>query len=263
MDHAKRHRAVVDRAAQYLVAILLIGIALYVANRLVFLRLYSDIPFFRTSFDDLLALIVFVPLSYLGARKLQVIPPNGPLRFWHIVLGWVIFSLFFEAIIPRFVLHRTSDFYDVVAYAGGGFVLWLANLLGLDQAYIRTIPVRVVYFDGRCGICSALADWSKRHVRSTESLIFSPYQSLDQTTSPELFVRAKNSVVVQFTDGTELDRARAIGAILTRLTLPWSWFGWLCATPLFWPLTTVGYLIFARYRQQISAWTGHTACEIE
>lgn len=263
MAHFKCSRAVVDRAAEYLALSALGGGVLYALNRLILLRQFPDIPFFRTSFDDLLALVVFVPLSYIAARKMRVIPHDEPLRFWHVGLVWVIFSLFFEAFIPRFVSHRTRDYYDVIAYAGSGIIFWLINLMALDYAHIRQTAIEVVYYDGTCGICNALAKWSGQNLKFLTSLNFKPYQLIDRASNPALFERAQKSVVVKLVDGEELVHARAVGAILLRLKFPWAWSGWIFITPLLWPMTTVGYRLFARYRHKISVWTGNTACEID
>jgi len=263
MAHLKYDRVVIDRTAQYLALAALIGGVLYGLNRLAFLTLFSETPFFRTSFDDCLALIVFVPLSYLAARKLHVIPDDEPLRFWHIGLFWVIFSLFFEVAVPQFLLNRTRDTYDVLAYASGGLVLWMFNLMALDYSHLRQTVINVVYYDGTCGICEALTKWSNQNLRRSFPLDFKPYQLIDQGSDKALFDRAQKSVVVRLIDGTELMHGRAVGTILLRLKFPWNWCGWFLIAPFLWPVTTVSYRLFARFRHKISAWTGNTACKIE
>lgn len=261
-DH-QFHRAVIDRATQYLIYLAIIGGLLYGINRLYILPVASADSFFRTSFDDVLALVVFIPLSYFLGRKLSVIPGTVPLRFWHIVLAWAVFSLVFEGLAPHVIPHRTGARGDVAAYAAGGVILWGFYKMALDLARVREATIQVIYYDGTCGICQASADWSTVRTTSGKPFPYQPYQRLDEHAEPGLVGRARKTLIVRFTEAFEMTHARALGALLIRMKRPWRWFGWLLLSPVLWPLTTPGYLLFARYRHLVSRWLGLNACVID
>ncbi|MCF7797021.1 MAG: DUF393 domain-containing protein [Lentisphaeria bacterium] len=262
VDH-QFNRSVVDRAAQYLICFAIAGAFLYGMNHWWIQPMVGTDSFFRTSFNDILALIVFVPLSYFLARVLSIIPPFSPLRLWHIGLGWIVFSLLFEWLVPKILPHHTGTGGDVAAYGSGGIILWVFNRMALDFARIREGSVRVVYYDGNCGICQAAADWSSARTVSGSAFPYHPHQLIDETLRPDLAARARKTLIVHFSEGFELTHARALGALLIRMRFLWPLFGWILITPLLWPLTRPAYSLFARYRHRVSQWAGLNACVID
>ncbi|MCF7800701.1 MAG: DUF393 domain-containing protein [Candidatus Marinimicrobia bacterium] len=257
------HRAVIDRATQYLIYLVIAGGLLYSINRWFILPAVDADSFFRTSLHDVLALIVFVPLSYFLARRLSIISPNIPLRLWHIGLGWLVFSVVFEWLVPNVMPHRTGTWGDVGAYALGGLLLWAFNGMALDLALIREADLQIVYYDGNCGICQAAADWSSARTVSEDPFPYKPHLLLDESADPELAARARKTLIVHFAEGLELTHARALGALLIRMKQPWPLVGWLLISPIFWPLARPVYSIFAHYRHKISQWFGLNACAID
>lgn len=257
------HRAVINRATQYLIYLALAAGLIYGINRWCLLPFADANSFLRTSLHDVLALMVFVPLSYFLAQKLSIISPDSPLRLWHIGLGWLVFSVGFEWLVPNVMPHRTGTWGDVGAYALGGLLLWAFNGMVFDLARIRESALQIVYYDGICGICQAAADWSSARTVSGEPFPYKPHQLLDESEDPELVRRARKTLIVRFTEGFELTHARALGALLIRMKRPWRIIGWLLLSPVLWPLTRPAYSLFARYRHKISQWVGLNACVID
>ena len=81
----------------------------------------------RGYLNDLLCLPLFVPIiSYiqplLGLRNNDV-PP----KLLEVLQNWLVFSIIFEVILPRFpnMFRTTADPWDVLAYLGGGLAALL------------------------------------------------------------------------------------------------------------------------------------------
>ena len=262
MVKLKRNRTVVDRATEYLIRAALVGIALYALNRLALAPHFSGIRFFRAYWDDILALPVFIPLSFWLARKFSVLQPDKYLSWIHILLGWLVFSIVFEWLVPLLITHRYSDWGDVNAYALGGILLWWFSRWAIDFAHLRTTPIEVIYYDGTCGICQASMNWSSKRFKSVDTLDFHPYQNLDPNKNKELYSLAAKTVVAQLSDGTILSRNRAAGLVFLSLKTPWWWIGWLLTLQVLKPLTNPGYRLLARNRHRLSRWFGLTSCAI-
>jgi hypothetical protein len=101
-------------------------------------------------------------------RLLKIRRHDGRPRLWEVLQHWVIFSVVFEVVIPRFPQHfrSTADVLDVVAYLMGGLLAWIgwSNIadgfaLGEEHADSLGIDLDLVsspHSNGRAG--SATAD---------------------------------------------------------------------------------------------------------
>ncbi len=260
MVNIKRNRTVADRTAQYLTVWALTGIALYSLNRFWLIPQLPTNHFFRAYGDDILALPIFVPLSYLLARKLALIKPEKYLTGAYILIAWIVFSLLFEGLAPLMMAHRYADWGDVNAYALGGIGLWLVNYWMLDFAHLRVTAIRKIYYDGTCGICRAGVKWSSRRVAESAALDFQPFQQIEPGPAAELYKLAQHTVVVILADGTQLVRNRAVGRVFLALNPPWACLGWFLTAVIFTPISSPGYRLAARYRHKLSRWFSLTSC---
>jgi hypothetical protein len=73
-------------------------------------------------FNDLLCLPLFLPMILYAQRLIGLRRHDGPPRAWEVLQHWLVFSIVFEKIVPRFSGHfrSTADPWDVVAYLVGG-----------------------------------------------------------------------------------------------------------------------------------------------
>ena len=78
-------------------------------------------------FNDLLCLPLFLPMILWVQGRLRLRLHDHPPRMWEILQHWVIFSVLFEVILPRYpqYFHTTTDPLDVAAYLAGGVLAWL------------------------------------------------------------------------------------------------------------------------------------------
>lgn len=107
---------------------LLIGSILYWLHRfLISISLTYRHSFFRGFFPDYLALIVCVPI-FASSQKIFRLRKKNKIYFIEIILYWILFSVYFEFLGPKFINTFTSDYWDVVAYFLGGLSLYFSNL---------------------------------------------------------------------------------------------------------------------------------------
>lgn len=76
--------------------------------------------------NDLLCLPLFLPIILGVQRVIGLRRHDGFPRLWEVLQNWIIFSILFEVIIPRFprYFRSTADPLDAVAYLVGGIVAW-------------------------------------------------------------------------------------------------------------------------------------------
>jgi hypothetical protein len=97
---------------------------LYALNRW-FLKPHHIGGWFTAGYlNDVLCLPLFLPAILLAQRVVGVRPKNAYPRAWEMLQHWVIFSVAFEVVLPRFprVYRTTADPLDVVAYLAGGLL---------------------------------------------------------------------------------------------------------------------------------------------
>jgi len=87
---------------------------------------------FRGYIADVLALIVCVPLFaniqvFFKVRRLPQI------RFVEIVLYFCVYSILYEGVAPMISDHATADWFDILAYALGGMILWIIQLIKRER----------------------------------------------------------------------------------------------------------------------------------
>jgi hypothetical protein len=102
-----------------------ISVCLYAINRLLIIPLFPEVGFFRKYFGDVLALPVYLPLSYYLAWRLGLIMDDFQIKITHILGAVIIFSLLFEGLLPFIDATSTRDPIDILAYFAGGLVLYI------------------------------------------------------------------------------------------------------------------------------------------
>ncbi len=78
----------------------------------------------RHHLADVLTLPLLLSLELWGLRRLYFRQPAFVLPASWIFSSWVVVSIWFEGLLPRFDASATADWLDVVAYALGGLLFW-------------------------------------------------------------------------------------------------------------------------------------------
>jgi hypothetical protein len=92
-------------------------------------------------------------------RRIGLRRHDAPPRTWEILQHWLVFSVVFEIVIPRFPRHfrSTADPLDVVAYLVGGAVaaaLWKATAARRADHAARA-PADSASVETNCAIASS------------------------------------------------------------------------------------------------------------
>jgi hypothetical protein len=74
--------------------------------------------------NDVLCLPLFLPGILYAQRRLRLRGHDGYPRAWEILQHWLVFSVVFEIVLPRYPewFRTTADPFDVVAYFVGGLL---------------------------------------------------------------------------------------------------------------------------------------------
>jgi len=96
----------------------------YVINRLLVIPMWPEIDFSKKYVGDILALPVYLPLSFYLALRRHLIPEDFKLHFMHILAAGVIFSILFEGLVPFIDQTSTRDPFDILAYFAGGLLVY-------------------------------------------------------------------------------------------------------------------------------------------
>ncbi len=77
--------------------------------------------------NDVMCLPLFIPMILYGQRIFGLRKHDGYPRAWEIFQHWVIFSIVFQAMLPRFPRYFTTagDPWDMLAYFVGGVGGWV------------------------------------------------------------------------------------------------------------------------------------------
>jgi hypothetical protein len=103
------------------------SLLIYVVNRF-YLKPHHIGGLFTVGYlNDVLCLPLFMPMILRAQHMLGLRRHDDYPRLWEILQHWVIFSILFEVIIPRFPMQfdSTADPWDVVAYLAGGLAAWV------------------------------------------------------------------------------------------------------------------------------------------
>lgn len=82
------------------------------------------LPLLRAHLADALTLPLELTLALCAMRRLYFRRPEFVLPTSWIFSTWVVMSVWFELVLPRYDARATADPLDVVAYALGGLVFW-------------------------------------------------------------------------------------------------------------------------------------------
>jgi hypothetical protein len=99
-------------------------LALYVANRYVFKRIWDD-GFVHAHLNDLICMPLWVPIMLFVQRQLGLREDDAPPRAGEIVIPLVLWSWIFEVILPHTDLmrqHCIADPWDIVYYTLGALI---------------------------------------------------------------------------------------------------------------------------------------------
>ena len=124
MARVEYHRFNPDRCTKYLITLVWVSVLIYIGNRWIITPHIEQAHFLRSYVGDILALPVYLPLSYFLAVKLGIIPPDFRFGFVHLVAVVLIFGLIFEGIVPMILTSSTRDYGDIIAYFSGGLLVY-------------------------------------------------------------------------------------------------------------------------------------------
>ncbi len=133
-----------DRRLKYLMLLALLAALVYLLNRWIIIPQAGSSPFFRDHMGDILALPVYLPLSFYLAVRLEVIPRYFQLTLGHVLGAAVLFSIIFEGLVPLVDASSTSDVWDIVAYFGGGLLVYFIGRIGLVQSVSTEVSYKVL-----------------------------------------------------------------------------------------------------------------------
>ncbi|MBC8376298.1 MAG: hypothetical protein H8E26_09635 [FCB group bacterium] len=111
-----------------------VSAGIFAINRLLLIPLLPELGFFRKYFGDVLALPVYLPLSYYLAWRLGLIMDDFRIKITHVLGAGIIFSLLFEGLIPFIDESSTRDPMDILAYFAGGLVLYIVANTGKQNS---------------------------------------------------------------------------------------------------------------------------------
>src|SRR3990172_7755840 len=111
----------------------------------------------------------------------------------------------------------------------------------------RTDAARRVLYDGKCGVCRALAAQAQRR-DTARRLVFLPYQAQPSADlPPEVSTKGlEEALHVILEDGSVRRRAEAVVAVLDVLPPPWSWLAGLGSWRPMRSVVDAMYGLFAR-----------------
>lgn len=116
-----RHPLFVAGTLAYLV------MALYKQNSPLVAGLARPPVVLRAHLADALALPLLLTLALWLLRRFYFRQPTFVLPISWVFSSWLVFSVWFEWLLPRFNVRATADWRDVLAYALGGLVfgVWM------------------------------------------------------------------------------------------------------------------------------------------
>lgn len=88
--------------------------------------------FTRNYLDDLLAMPIIL---YLTQSLMRLLYKNHDFKLdiSMLILGFLMVSIGFEWVLPKYFEHLTSDFWDVLCYALGTVIFYFLNLHRTDN----------------------------------------------------------------------------------------------------------------------------------
>lgn len=122
-----------------------------------------------------------------------------------------------------------------------------------------TAPITTCFYDGDCGVCTALSEWGQRVIgQRVDMRPNSDREALPPGVTHETTDR---SIVVVTPDGRVLTRVRAVAAV-ARLLPGGPMYAWVLLVPGLRQLFGLGYDYVSAHRRQISERLGMTACKV-
>jgi predicted DCC family thiol-disulfide oxidoreductase YuxK len=115
----------------------------------------------------------------------------------------------------------------------------------------------ILYFDGRCGFCTAVVDWLERHSRTP--LHARPWQAGGYQTHGLQRRDVERSVWWIDRDGSRVAAHAALTRALRACGAPWSALGALGELPVLRAIAAIVYRVIARARRRLPG--TRPACE--
>ena len=91
----------------------------------------------RCHIADFLALIVCIPI-FVNSQILFRIRKKEYITIIDIIIYFIIFSLYFEIIGPKYINNFTGDVFDIIAYGIGGLILYVSQPIIQEKIWKKT-----------------------------------------------------------------------------------------------------------------------------
>jgi hypothetical protein len=103
------------------------SLILYATNRYIFKPHHIGGWFTHGYLNDVLCLPLFVPMILYAQHIVGLRTGFAFPRVWEILQTWLVFTIVFQVIIPRFpkTFVAAGDPFDILAYLGGGVIAGL------------------------------------------------------------------------------------------------------------------------------------------
>ena len=85
-----------------------------------------NFTFIRWYIVDVLALIVCIPI-FVNAQIIFRVRKKEYLTIIDIIVYFLLFSMYFEIIGPKYLKNLTGDVFDIIAYGIGGLILYFSQ----------------------------------------------------------------------------------------------------------------------------------------
>jgi hypothetical protein len=101
-----------------------VSLVLYALNRYFLRPHHIGGSFTHGYFNDVLCLPLFVPMILYSQHLIGLRKHFGFPRPWEIFQNWLVFTVVFQVLIPRFpkTFIAAGDPYDILAYLAGGII---------------------------------------------------------------------------------------------------------------------------------------------
>ena len=95
--------------------------------------------FWNYYLSDILLVPVALPILLFALRLIRIRKNDLAPNFLEILIPLIVWSITFEIVAPLFVSSATGDFFDILAYTGGGLISWyLWNYKSISKYFSST-----------------------------------------------------------------------------------------------------------------------------
>jgi len=95
-----------------------------------------NFTFIRWYIADVLALIVCIPI-FVNAQIIFRVRKKEYITIIDIIIYFILFSIYFEIIGPKYLKNLTGDVFDIITYGIGGLILYFSQPIIIKKIKYR------------------------------------------------------------------------------------------------------------------------------